>query len=111
MPSQIRPVIVRTRGRGKTGETHFVFVVEQLHQYLPPGIAEEYELQVGCHRRDAVVLPSQVELLNIYLTTITSLHAQQRKQADKMGIVSETQIGTGLSSSYGQVGTFDNIAQ
>lgn len=109
MPSQIRPVIVRTRGRGKTGETHFVFVVEQLHQYLPPGIAEEYELQVGCHRRDAVVLPSQVELLNIYLTTITSLHAQQRKQADKMGVVPKAEISAGTTGSNGLVSTFQYI--
>lgn len=50
-------------------------------------------------------------LLHIRFTTITSLYLHKSKQSDEMGIVSETQIGTGLSSSYGQVGTFDNITQ
>ena len=92
-------------------KSHFIFVVKEFYNNRSFLVAEEYHLEVGCHRRDVEILPVVLYLIDIGHLGSTAFDTHQGKQADEVRVVSETECRTFVTAFYCLVGFLADVAQ
>ena len=107
--SEVIPAIERECRRGHI-HGYFALVEHDFHQYIPFLVAEEYHLQVGCHRGNLKVAPHTAQALGTHLVGVAVGEAHQCCERDDVAIVSETEIGAMFVRRNAAIGFGNDVA-